>query len=154
MARGEILVFLDADTLLEPMALRLIAEQFAPTDAAATLRGWPDSEKLKYRLVYGTKNLIHRLNLHSGSSGVIICWKSHFIREGGFDEGLEVCENSELMQRLERYGSYKYFGDATAVTSMRRYERGGFGKTVWLWLTVWMQSKVGDLHKRHYEAIR
>jgi hypothetical protein len=154
MARGEILVFLDADTLLEPTALRLIVQKFAPVDAAATLRGWPDSEKLRYRLVYGAKNLLHRFQLHPGSSGVIICWKSHFMAEGGFDEGLEVRENSELMRRLKRYGGYKYLGDVTAVTSMRRYERGGFARTVWLWLTVWAQSVVGDLHRRHYEPVR
>src|SRR5512133_1025773 len=36
MARGEILLFLDADTILEPMALRRIAEDFTPSFSAGT----------------------------------------------------------------------------------------------------------------------
>src|SRR5215467_11917990 len=37
MAKGEILVFLDADTLLSPSALKTIARQFAPEHAAGTI---------------------------------------------------------------------------------------------------------------------
>src|SRR5207302_5709497 len=44
MARGELLVFLDADTLLEPMTLRRIATDFMEQHAAGTIRGWPDCE--------------------------------------------------------------------------------------------------------------
>ena len=65
------------------------------------------------------------MRLHPGSSGVILCWKEHFVRVGGFDEGLEVRENSELMKRLMRLGRYRYIGDITATTSMRRYEQRG-----------------------------
>ncbi len=154
MARGELLVFLDADTVLEPMALRRIAEAFSRQDASGTIRGRPDTERLPYRLVYGLKNFVHWSRLHAGSSGVIICWKDHFVRAGGFDEGLEVRENSELMKRLRRFGSYRYIGDVSATTSMRRYEREGFSRVVWLWSKVWVQSLFGDLHRRHYEPVR
>src|SRR5579872_5806075 len=42
MARGELLLFLDADTILEPVALRAIAQSFTQEDAAGTVRGEPD----------------------------------------------------------------------------------------------------------------
>ncbi len=154
MARGELLVFLDADTTLEPMALRRIAEEFVPSYATGTIRGRPDQERLSYRLIYGLKNLVHALNLHPGSSGVIVCWKKHFVRVGGFDEGLEVRENSELMRRLKRFGRYKYIPDIAATTSMRRYARRGVGRVAWLWMKLWVQSWLGDLHQRHYEIVR
>ncbi len=154
MARGELLLFLDADTLLGPNALRRIAARFASTDAAGTLKGKPDQPRVAYRLLYGLKNLLHRLALHPGSSGVIVCWKEHFVRSGGFDEQLEVRENSELMRRLKRYGSYRYLGEITATTSMRRFEKFGMGRIAWLWLKVWAQSLLGDLHQRHYETVR
>lgn len=154
MARGELLVFLDADTILEPMALRRIAEEFTPRCAAGTIRGRPDNERLSYKLVYGLKNLMHRCRLHCGSSGVILCWKDHFVRTGGFDERLEVRENSELMHRLKRFGSYKYIGDVAATTSMRRYARRGLRNLAWLWTKLVVQSWVGDLHQRQYETIR
>jgi glycosyltransferase involved in cell wall biosynthesis len=154
MARGELLIFLDADTLLEPMTLRRIATDFTEQHAAGTIRGWPDSERLKYELIYLLKNLTHRTGFHSGSSGVIICWRKHFIETGGFDEGLEIRENSELMRRLMGFGKYKYVGEATATTSMRRYDQRGCARIAWLWLKLWVQSQFGDLHQKRYEAVR
>jgi glycosyltransferase involved in cell wall biosynthesis len=154
MARGELLLFLDADTTLEPMALRRIAQDFSIRDAAGTLQGRPDSDRLACRLIYALKNFVHRWSLHPGSSGVILCWKEHFLRVGGFDEGLEVRENSDLIKRLRRFGRYRYIGDVSATTSMRRYEQRGVGRVVWLWCKLWLLSLVGDLHQRCYETVR
>jgi glycosyltransferase involved in cell wall biosynthesis len=154
MAKGDLLLFLDADTLLEPMALRRIAEDFDERCAAGTIRGRPDMSRLKYYLFYAYKNIIHACRLHPGSSGVIICWKDDFVRTGGFDERLEVRENSHLMRRLIRFGRYKYIGDVTATTSMRRFEQRGLGRLFWLWTKLWVQSLVGDIHQRRYEAVR
>lgn len=154
MARGELLVFLDADTTLDPMALRVIAQSFSASDAAGTVHGRPDDERLAYRLIYGLKNFVHRSFIHPGSSGVILCWKEHFMRVGGFDEGLAVRENSELVKRLKRFGRYKYIGAVSATTSMRRYDRCGVGRVVWLWCKLWAESFLCDLHQKQYEAIR
>ena len=154
MARCELLLFLDADTILEPMALRVIAQNFAQQDAAGTLRGEHDEMRLPYRLIYGLKNLVHRCSIHPGSSGVILCWREHFVRVGGFDEGLQVRENSELVKRLLRFGRYKYIAKVRATTSMRRYERCGVGRVVLLWLRLWFESFLSDLHQKQYEPIR
>ena len=154
MARGEILLFLDADTILEPMALRVIVESFTADCAAGTVQGRPDAPRLAYRLIYGLKNFVHRCAFHPGSSGVILCWREHFIRAGGFDERLEVRENSELLKRLLRYGRYKYIGAVSATTSMRRYARCGVGRVVLLWCKLWFESFLCDLHQKHYEPVR
>ncbi len=154
MAQGELLLFLDADTMLEPMALRRIAEGFDTHCAAGTIKGRPDDDRLSYRLIYWLKNSVHRLRVHPGSSGVILCWKKDFERVGGFDEGLQVRENSELMRRLKRFGRYKYLGDVAATTSMRRYAQRGLRRVAWLWAKLFVQSWIGDLHQRQYEAVR
>jgi glycosyltransferase involved in cell wall biosynthesis len=154
LAKGELLLFLDADTTLEPNALRLIAQGFTKSYSAGTVKGRPDTERFRYRLVYGMKNFVHRFSFHRGSSGVILCWKNQFIHLGGFDEGLEVRENSELMRRLGRFGKYKYIGGVSATTSMRRYDQQGCGRVVWLWVKLWFRSLFGDLHNRHYETVR
>lgn len=154
MAKGDILVFLDADTVMERRALEIVAKEFRPGCAAGTLRGCPDRSEFRYRMMYGFKNLIHRCHLHPGSSGVIVCWREQFLRIGGFDEGLEVRENSELMRRLMLLGEYKYVDTACATTSMRRFEQKGFMRMLWLWCRVWGQTHFGDLHKRHYETVR
>jgi glycosyltransferase involved in cell wall biosynthesis len=154
LASGELLMFLDADTSIDPLTLQIVAQQFSRSDAAGTLKGKPDSATIAFRLIYALKNFLHRTRLHFGSSGVIICWKQDFLRIGGFDEGLEVRENSELMRRLKSFGRYRYIGDAAATTSMRRYEQCGVWPTIWLWIKLWFHTRFGDLHHRRYETVR
>lgn len=154
MATGDLLLFLDADTLLSPNALRTIAREFTRNHAAGTVQGRPDSSRLVYRGMYLLKNLTHCTHFHEGSCGVILCWRKHFMQLGGFDENLEVCENSELMGRLKKFGNYSYIGDAIATTSMRRYERLGVRRMIWHWTRVWIESFFSDLHHRKYETVR
>ncbi|HPU56948.1 MAG TPA: glycosyltransferase, partial [Verrucomicrobiota bacterium] len=154
MAKGELLIFLDADTILRRNALRTIAERFTRDCAAGTVRGQPDRKKFAYRLIYFLKNFTHRFHIHGGSAGVIICWKDHFIRTGGFNESLEVSENSDLIKRLGRFGRYRYIGDTCATTSMRRYERRGVWRMAWLWTRLWFESWFRDLRHRTYETVR
>jgi glycosyltransferase involved in cell wall biosynthesis len=154
LAAGDLLIFLDADTILEPHALQTIAGQFTRRDAGGTLKGQPDSARFAYRVIYGLKNFMHRFVVHNGSSGVIICWKDHFDRIGGFKEHLELRENSELIRRLKRFGGYRYIGATAAVTSMRRYDQRGVKHIVWLWIKLWFLSLFSDLSHRKYESVR
>ncbi len=154
LARGELLVFLDADTTLEPLSLRTIAQRFSKNDAVGTLRGRPNANRAGYRLLYWFKNSLHRWRLHSGSSGVIVCRRDWFLRSGGFDEGLEIRENSDLIRRLRRFGRYRFVGEVSATTSMRRYERVGLRPVLWLWVRLWLRSLFADLHRRRYDVVR
>jgi glycosyltransferase involved in cell wall biosynthesis len=152
-ARGNLLMFLDADTVLEPDALEVIARQFKPHHSAGTLRGVPDQERLSYKLIYFLKNFVHKTRAHHGSSGVILCWKDHFHAVGGFDNELYLRENSDLMKKLRQFGSYKYISRTPAITSMRRYEKTGTAEMVLLWLKVWVLSNFSDIRNRTYEAM-
>jgi glycosyltransferase involved in cell wall biosynthesis len=154
LAKGELLLFLDADTLLEPGALETIANKFTHRCAAGTLKGRPDSERFSHKLIYFVKNSLHRTSIHQGSSGAILCWKKDFLATNGFDERLQVRENSDLIKRLKKHGSYKYIGETAAITSMRRYEHAGTGKIVYLWFKLWVESLFSDLHHKSYDTIR
>jgi glycosyltransferase involved in cell wall biosynthesis len=153
-ARGELLIFLDADTILEWDALDTVAQQFTRDYAAGTLKGKPDADRLIYRLIYLIKNFQHRWSLHEGSSGVIVCWKDDFEAMGGFDEDLEVMENSELIRKLRSLGKYLYVDHTTAVTSMRRYDKSGVVRACKLWCKLWIQSMVSNVRHKHYETVR
>ena len=154
MARGDMLVFLDADTILRPDALKIISRQFTRKYAAGTLKARPEPARWFYLLLYFFKNLMHQSRLHKGSVGVILCWKDHFEAVGGFDEGLHVMENSALIEKVQKYGKYQCVNQTVATTSMRRYEKKGFHRTVSLWVKLWCRSLIGDLHNRGYETVR
>jgi glycosyltransferase involved in cell wall biosynthesis len=150
-ALGQILMFLDADTLLPREALSIIAAKFRRSHSCGTLWGEPDSRRLSHKLIYSVKNLIHATHLHTGSSGVILCWKDQFQRIGGFDERLYLRENSHLMRRLLKFGRYRFIARTAAVTSMRRYESQGTAEMVRLWLWVWWKSLTTDIRNQTYE---
>ena len=150
-AHGQILVFLDADTLLPREALSTIAARFRRSHGCGTVWGEPDSRRLSHKLIYAVKNLIHATHLHTGSAGVILCWKDYFLKVGGFDEGLYLRENSHLMKRLRKYGRYCFIASTGCITSMRRYEAQGTGDMVRMWFKVWLKSFTTDLRHQTYE---
>jgi len=152
-ARGNLLLFLDADTILEPDALQIIARKFKRHHSAGTLRGVPDYDKASYKVIYFLKNFVHKSHAHHGSSGVILCWKDHFDAVGGFDNELYLRENSDLMKKLRQFGSYKYISSTPAITSMRRYEKTGTSEMVLLWLKVWVLSNFSDIRNQTYEGM-
>jgi glycosyltransferase involved in cell wall biosynthesis len=152
-AKGNLLLFLDADTILEPDALQIIARKFKRHHSAGTLRGVPDYDKASYKVIYFLKNSVHKTHAHHGSSGVILCWKDHFDAVGGFDNELYLRENSDLMKKLRQFGSYKYISSTPAITSMRRYEKTGTSEMVLLWLKVWVLSNFSDIRNQTYEGM-
>lgn len=152
-ARGNLLLFLDADTILEPSALHTISRKFKRHHSAGTLRGMPDRAKSSYKMIYFLKNFVHMTHAHHGSSGVILCWKDHFDAVGGFDNELYLRENSDLMKKLRQFGSYRYISDTPAITSMRRYEKTGTNEMVLLWLKVWVLSNFSDIRNQTYEGM-
>lgn len=155
VASGDLLVFLDADTVLEPKALEIIARCFAPGYSTGTIRGQPDTNRLIFKLFYLFKNSIHRFSLHQGSSGVILCWRKEFEEVGGFDTALHVRENSDLNRRLSRYGKYIYIGQTSATTSMRRYDGGKrLKKALLLWVKLWFSSIFSTVRHKRYTTVR
>jgi glycosyltransferase involved in cell wall biosynthesis len=152
-AKGDLLLFLDADTILEPDALQIIAAKFTRKYAAGTLKGEPDSMRLSYKLIYWLKNFVHQSHAHHGSSGVILCWKDHFNAVGGFDNELYLRENSDLMKKLRQFGCYKYIQATPAITSMRRYEKTGVREMILLWVRVWFLSNFSDIRNQTYEGM-
>lgn len=153
-ARGELLLFLDADTILEPDGLKTIARKFKRTDAAGTVRGVPDSPRWYYHLLYFFKNRMHRYRLHKGSVGLILCWKDDFVATGGFDEHMHVMENSQLMKRLCEFGRYRCVMQTRALTSMRRYDTVGPLQTATLWIKLWFKSLIRGVRGEKYETVR
>ncbi len=154
VARGPLLVFLDADTVLEPCALDVIARTFLKRHAVGTLRASPDLPRQHYRFLYAYKNAAHQLRFYTGSSGIIVTWKRVFQAIKGFDETLHCRENKDFIRRALRHGSYAFIAKTTATTSMRRYERQGFLPQAWFWTKIWIRSQVGKHRGLRYETIR
>ncbi|PIZ51231.1 hypothetical protein COY27_04375 [Candidatus Woesearchaeota archaeon CG_4_10_14_0_2_um_filter_33_13] len=151
-ARGEVLLFLDADTHLEVNSLQKIHLQLKDY-AIATTKVLPDEKKLKYRFAMGFKNFYHRTNLYQGCSGALICKKEDFDKVGGYPE-LAVKEHRKLIIDVKRNGGKFKCLNTTVTTSMRRFNQWGLIKATTFWVRQWLKNYTSDLKDSEYERIR
>lgn len=133
VARGTLIVILDADTTLSENALAVIARQFNTYCTAGTVRGRPSRKTLGYSLLYLMKNFLHAAHIHEGISGVLVCWKRDFSAVGGYRD-IPVGLDHDLIIRLRKRGVYVYMGEADSCTSMRRYDKKGLGRMMFYWI--------------------
>lgn len=152
-ANGKILVFLDADTQLEPDALQKIRNQFVEKYSIANTKSKPDTSELKYKITFWLKNIYQNSFLYHGCSGVLICRKEDFQKVGGYNPEIIVKEHRKLILKLEKLGKFKCI-NTTATTSTRRFQQWGLSKTFFFWIRQGVKDKVGDIRLSDYEKVR
>jgi glycosyltransferase involved in cell wall biosynthesis len=133
---GDVILFLDADTVLAAGALDAIAAVVPGRAEYGTCRVRPDRPSV--RAVVATTLLAWGHRLAGTSLGVLFCTRALFEAAGGFDETMVAGEDNDLNARLRRLGGRRaYLGGVTARTSMRRFERLGYVRTNLAWLRGW-----------------
>ncbi|MFH1683125.1 MAG: glycosyltransferase family 2 protein [Candidatus Woesearchaeota archaeon] len=151
-ASGDVLLFLDADTILEEDSLSRIDREFNENFAVATTKTKPDVPKLKYKLASAFKNIYNQPWIYQGCSGALICRKDGFHQVRGYPE-IKVKEHRKLIIKLKKKGKYKLI-NTYAITSMRRFERWGLAKVTYFWVKEWVKNYFSDLKKSEYEKVR
>jgi len=152
-ANGKILIFLDADTQLEPDALQKIRNEFTEKYSVASTKSRPDTTELKYKIVFGFKNFYLRSLFYHGCSGVLICRKEYFQKVGGYNPEIIVREHRKLILKLESLGKFKCI-NTMVTTSTRRFQQWGLAKTSFFWINQWIKDKIRDIKNTEYEKVR
>ena len=152
-AEGEILLFLDADTTLEPSTIHSIRHNFNDGHSVGTTKSKADEDLLKFKLMMGFKNFYNSTGLYKGCSGALICRRKAFDAVDGYDPTLAVKEHRKLLTKLIKHGNYTCV-PTHVTTSMRRFKQWGVLKATLFWVGQWMKDKVGDLQDSTYEKIR
>jgi glycosyltransferase involved in cell wall biosynthesis len=148
---GQTLVFLDADTVLEPDTLYNIYHQF--DHAIATTKVKPDISNTKYNAAMALKNFYNKAGIYKGCSGILICKKDDFNKVNGYDPELIVKEHRKLILKLIKLGKHSCL-DTYVTTSMRRFQRWGLIKATWFWALQLFKDKTGHLKESDYEKVR
>ncbi|MDZ4205858.1 MAG: glycosyltransferase, partial [Patescibacteria group bacterium] len=90
-ASGDILVFMDADSLMGPNVLLAVAQSSAEPKVCGTVLGGADSAKIKYKIFFLIKNTAHKLGFYKGVlGGLFFCEAELFKFVGGYDDSLAV----------------------------------------------------------------
>ena len=125
LARGEILLFLHADTLLPQQALTRIAVALADARLAAGAfdLGFDTSRRI-FRLTEKYVALRTRLTRIPFGDQAIFVRRAYFQTIGGYAE-IPLMEDVELMRRIKRRGDRICIIPLKVLTSPRRYEQEG-----------------------------
>ncbi len=141
-ARGEVLIFLDADSTIpkvEHFLKRIEETMREPRTLAATVKIEiaPDQRTLTDRLWLTAFNLIFRLEnalgMGMGRGNCQIVRHEAFRKVKGYNEELVAGEDFDLFRRLGRLGHIAFLWDVTVYESPRRFRRLGYIRTTSLW---------------------
>lgn len=131
-ARGEILLFVHADTLLEPEVGRVILDRLQDPNVVGGCCRFavtPEPSRFsRYRLLEEAINLRTRLFHTATGDQAIFARRDAFVRAGGFPD-LPLFEDVEFVRKLRRLGRFVPIR-AVARTSHRRWEQAGFWRTI------------------------
>lgn len=155
-ARGEILVFLHADTLFtdearqafDAVVNRLLTREMAWGFFAIRLSG----RHWMLRCVEQLMNLRSRITSISTGDQMLLVTRSLFTRLGGFPQ-LALMEDI-AMTRLLKQQVAPFYIKAAVVTSSRQWERHGIWRTIvkmwYLRLAYWCGADTHKLAARYY----
>lgn len=125
-----VLLFLHADTRLPGDAHELILEAIADGHAWGRFDVRIDSDRPSLRWVSRLMNLRSRLTGIATGDQAMFMTGAAFHAAGGFP-ALALMEDIEMSRRLKRIARPACLR-ARVLTSARRWEQGGVGRTVWL----------------------
>ena len=149
-AKGEILVFLDADTNLAKNCLSEINKKFTSEYSVGTVKVKPDNFQWRYRILMGLKNCYFRFGFYEGSNGIVFCRKKD---APPHREDLQLREQRYFIKELLKKGKYCFVSSSTVTTSMRRYEKSIFG-TLYFWAKKFIKDWMGNIGGDEYPPVR
>lgn len=131
VAKGKILLFVDADTILLPNTLTKVSRVFKKKEVvAATCPLVPISWRINDFLVYWNYNTLVRF-LFTVKKPVmpgtfIACRKGAFEKIDGFNEELKyIGEDVDFASRISKLGKIEYIDELIVLTSVRRIKSWG-----------------------------
>ena len=161
IAKGNVLAFIDADTIANSQWVSSIDTAFRREPGAVGLTG-PTlpydgclSDSITYRLwtIYLQRILLYLQMPHV--IGFNCAYRrAPFLSVGGFDEGSVMSEDIKLAHKIRRYGKIKFEKDMSALTSARRFRKYGHLYIGSLYLLNGFSTLLLDWSHSHYPPVR
>lgn len=147
-AKGEVLLFVDADTVLLFNTMSELEKQFKDKDVVgATCPTLPIIPQAKDFILYWAFNQFVRASIKARRPNIsgfcFACRKYAFKKIGGYNEELNVGEDFDMSKRLSKLGKIKFTEDTMVLTSPRRIENWGRIKGIGKYLRIYLKKMVG-----------
>jgi len=157
-AKGEILVFIDADTPIPPEALERFSKVMSTEGIiGVSCRKVPQSVRILDRFFYEFTNFstyISCMFRQGGAHGnCMLIRRSVFERVGGFNPNVIVAEEQELIRRALSFGRYRFLLDFYVLENPRRLKRWGRLRLYLVWFKGMFTSFWAG-RKQRYDKVR
>jgi len=165
LSKGRVLIFMDADTILQKNTLIDILDTFLDKSVISVIafvlptnyRELPSSAKLFYvidKIFIKVCGIMPFLLRFYNRGDIVAIRKTIFNKIGGFNESLYMMEITELLVRASKYGRTKVL-PTPVFESSRRLKKWGLLKsyTIW-WKNYFAFYMLKRLHEATYEVVR
>lgn len=143
VARGDVLIFLDADTVLVFNTLSELSKALKKKNVVgASCPIVPLSAKARDFFIYWFYDQFAKATIEKNPHIAGMCCayrKEVFEKAGGFDEKLKTYEDIELANRISKFGKIAFVENTIALTSPRRIERWGSRKAIQRYVASYMR---------------
>jgi len=156
-AKGNLLLFMDADTLLEKDSLKRLLEEFKERnlDCGSALVKPLEGILIDYFLhwLWDCWAFLTQWFYPHGTGAFILCKKEVFEKVNGFDEGIKVGEDHNFVMKVKDYGyKYRILSKAFVRISVRRFEAEGRLKVVGKIISMgFYRTFIGELRKDYFD---
>jgi glycosyltransferase involved in cell wall biosynthesis len=156
MALGDVLLFLDADTVIDPNSIDIINKTYQQNNVVGLSCFLKSSKKgIINDFAYWFFNQLAKSSCYLGIpllAGIFLsCKKEVFKSIGGFDEQLNAGEDIDFSMKLRKFGKCQII-DVNALTSPRRLEKWGPVYFILKYFYGYIGGKLS--YKIDYEPIR
>jgi len=157
-AKGEMLVFMDADTFLPPRTLARFNQLMKNEQiVGVSCRKVPQSENLLDRLLYEFVNVSTFVSCKMGLGGAhgncMLVRRRVFEQIGGFNPNIIVAEEQDLVRRASKFGRYVFLLDSCIFENPRRLRKWGRFRLYKAWFIGMFKSFKAE-KKQQYEKVR
>jgi len=159
-ARGDILVFMDADVVVPDDFLLKVARIFQdPNIVGATCNIMPVQPKLLEFIYFSLLNLVIRFSIKALPKTLTYMFfavrKKEFLESGGFNENIACLEDLDLTFRLFEFRKFAFAEDLVVYESLRRIRKIGFFKILRIWTTEFLAYLIYGVPKsRLWKVVR
>jgi glycosyltransferase involved in cell wall biosynthesis len=169
-AKGDILLFVDADVLVQPDTIERVVEDFVKHPEIAAVFGSYDHSPYEKNFLSQYKNLLHHFVHQTSNPDAVTFWagcgairKEIFDQAGGFDASRYVVpsiEDIELGYRLKKNGQNILLDKRLLVTHLKRWTWESLLRTdifcraiPWSRLMLQTRAPVSDLNLQFSQKI-
>ena len=149
IVQGDLILFIDADTILADNSLSLLLNEFQQRNldiATFLLSSEKGLHNLSYQIFYNLISCLTEKFLPQAMN-VILAKKGLHQKIGEFDEDIKLGEELDYVRKLAKIGKFGVLKSAKIFASPRRFQQDG-------WFITWLKYLLCQIHMIFFGPVK